>query len=266
MNDPIRQPYRELADDTLKNDDDVKAIDEWLEVNIGKKSDVQADLEAYTRDMASARKTKQDVLIAQEKELADIRAHHSVQLKELTHKENLIIETHPTVEKIGRGVDDIISALLKTKKEVEQLDQIQQRLYGDEDIDRILKKPQDNMTDRVSALIQTEKENLQKACSGFHGKLCYFWSLVTPRNESAPFDSAYTYRDLPFMERMTLAMTETLPDTGPVGTTEGLLNHTEEPARCETAHEVVQPSSILWNISDKLVPSQDVRAPMSTRA
>ena len=209
-----------------------KAIDEWLEGNIGKKSDVQADLEAYTRDMASARKTKQECLIAQEKELADIRALHSVQLKELADKENLIIETHPTVEKIRRGVDDIILALLKTKKEVEHLDQIQQRLYGDEDIDRILKKPQDNMTDRVSALIQTEKESLQKACSGFHGKLCYFWSLVTPRNESAPFDAAYTYRDLPFMERMTLAMTETMPDTGPVGTTEGLLNHTEEPARC----------------------------------
>ena len=183
-----RQPYRELAESTLKDDKDINEIETWLEENIGKKSDVQTDLQAYIRDMAAARKTRQETKKAQDSELAEIHADHSRQMMELLGAESEIIKTHPTVEKIKLGVDEIIQALFKTQKEVEQLDQIQQRLYGDEGVDRILKKPQDNMTDRVSGLIQAEKERLQKICSGFHGKLCYFWSLVSPKVDSIPFE------------------------------------------------------------------------------
>ena len=264
MNQTARQPYRELSESTLNGDKDINEV--WLEEHIGKKNDVQTDLQAYIRDMAAARKTRQETKMAQDSELAQIRAFHSRRMMELFDDESEIIKNHPTIKKVKLGVDEVIEALFKTQKEIEQLDQIQQRLYGEEDVDRILKKPQDNMTDRVSGLIQAEKESLQKLCSGFHGQLCYFWSLVSPKIDSTPLDAAYTHRDLPFMDRMAQAMTMTMPETGPLGATEGLLDHTEEPATCDTADEVVQPSAILWNNSDKLVPSRDIRAPLPTRA
>jgi len=141
-----RQPYRELAESTLKDDKDINEIETWLEENIGKKSDVQTDLQAYIRDMAAARKTRQETKKAQDSELAEIHAVHSRQMMELLEAESEIIKTHPTVEKVKLGVDEIIQALFKTQKEVEQLDQIQQRLYGDEDVDRILKKPQSTVS------------------------------------------------------------------------------------------------------------------------
>ena len=260
-------PYRELAESTLKDDrKNIDEIDHWVEKTIGKKSDVQADLQAYVHDMAAAKTMRHEARSLHESQLAQMRAAHSAKIAELVEAESKIIKSHPTMKKVTQGVDSIIVTLLKTQREIEELDRIQQRLYGDEDVDRILKKPQDNVTDRVAGLIQAEKERLQKICSCLHSQLCYFRSVFTPKNDqnATPFDAAYTHRDLPFMEHMAQAMTITMPDTGPKGLTESLLDHTEEPATCDGSAD--ESSPIMWNSSDNLVPSRDVTAPLSMRA